>query len=316
MSNISVKSIDYNDYSKKPHKRASRTESPHSGVIDFGDLCRFAPYEGGYCFIAVFDQPRIGINEDLQNLFVDAIERDFRGLSGLNDKTGEIHDYGPSNAPVGMISKVEGMGSTTVTLTMTESTGTPITKYVGTYLDRIRDPYSQARSYAGRLGIGKDEIDPYDAGLKREVFNMLYIITDSTCFLVEKAFFLLNAQPINASYSDLYNVTKGDISAREISVNFNCSVREGSAANYFASRYMEQLINHATSKPGISGLVNLNSYEYPYSISGLNGKIDRIDKLRLNSDKKLSFDKGIVIKSVTNEKEYINYNPYKSKDKK
>ena len=215
-----------------------------------------------------------------------------------------------------MISKVEGMGSTTVTLTMTESTGTPITKYVGTYLDRIRDPYSQARSYAGRLGIGKDRIDPYDAGLKREVFNMLYIITDSTCFLVEKAFFLLNAQPINASYSDLYNVTKGDISAREISVNFNCSVREGSAANYLASRYMEQLINHATSKPGISGLVNLNSYEYPYSISGLNGKINRIDKLRLNSDKKLSFDKGIVIKSVTNEKEYINYNPYKSKDKK
>ena len=43
------------DYSKRP--TASSRYVNMRGVVDFGNLLQFAPFEGGYCFLAVINAP-------------------------------------------------------------------------------------------------------------------------------------------------------------------------------------------------------------------------------------------------------------------
>ena len=93
---------------------------------------------------------------------------------------------------------------------------------------------------------------------------MLYVVTDSTCLHVEKAFLLLNAQPTSAGYSELYNTEKGQIETKEITVNWNCFVVDGAKVNEIAAVYMANLITN--------GELKINSYEMNWSISGLNDK--------------------------------------------
>jgi hypothetical protein len=253
----------WTDGSIAPQKRGL-SKRTIGGVPDFGDLFKFAPFESGHCFLIIFSSPSseiIGIDDNLTKLFVHSLEFDFRGLTGINDKSGEGHDYGPSSAPFNLISKVEGMGYTSISMTVTERTGTPITKYVSEYLDAIRHPYTQAKNYNGTLGFSNDL---YDANFNNEVFQMLYVITDATCLRVEKAFFLLNAQPTTAVYSDLYNMNKGEIGTNDIVVTFNCIVRECAQANKVAQQYLNVLIKNAENK---NGKVNLNSYEKDWSVS-------------------------------------------------
>ena len=43
--------INTHDYTKMPY--TAETYADMRGVVDFGNLMQFAPYESGYCFLAV-----------------------------------------------------------------------------------------------------------------------------------------------------------------------------------------------------------------------------------------------------------------------
>ena len=101
--------------------------------------------------------------------------------------------------------------------------------------------------------------------IAKKLVNMLYIVTDSTCLHVEKAFLLLNAQPTSAGYSELYNTEKGQIETKEITVNWNCFVVDGDAINKVAAAYLEKLIKYEGNP---DGKVNINSWDMDWSISG------------------------------------------------
>ena len=136
-----MKRIKYNDDSIQPIDRMSVVSNKnHSGVTDFGNLLQFAPYEGGYAFVVVFRSPSIWDTEpekdvdegikDLQKEFVYILERDFRSLSGIEDKSIEAYEIGPSSAPFNVPGKNSGLNTTTITFTVTEKTGTPTNKYI------------------------------------------------------------------------------------------------------------------------------------------------------------------------------------------
>ena len=108
---------------------------------------------------------------------------------------------------------------------------------------------------------------------------MIYIITDSTCLRVEKAFLLLNAFPINAPYSDLFNTEKGDISAKEITINFMANVVDGKEANRIARAYIQTLVNLSAEHE--SDKINLNSSDFNYSFSDGNGRRRKIKDIKV-----------------------------------
>ena len=117
---------------------------------------------------------------------------------------------------------------------------------------------------------------------------MLYIITDSTCLNIEKAFLILNAQPTSAGYGDIYTGDKGDISSKEVTVNWNAFVVDGKLPNKIAHVCMRNLVANDNNK---NGKIKLNSYDYDWSISGLAGGVSKSSNLRLNPNTgKFSWD--------------------------
>ena len=190
-----------------------------TGNQDIGKLLSFAPYEKGYCFLTVMETPKImrtttnisdGDNEDsyrkLENdnrdrllwTFVDILELEFMGLSGLEDQTLETNDISNNIQNASIVSKNNRSTYTNISMSFTEKSGTPITKFMERYTNYLYDPYSMAKTYGGRLRTDKAWVDEVNAGravsvnkrIDNECFTLLYVVTDSTCLLVEKAFIL------------------------------------------------------------------------------------------------------------------------------
>ena len=265
------------------------------GVVDYGDLYQFAPFESGYSFIAVINGPKFPSSmgcttlESLQTKFISIIENEFRGLDGIDDITSDTIEITDNISTLSLVGKVNQSTSSQITMRFFEKTGALITKYISTYLRLIRDTKTQAKTYGGYLNFDSSY---KDYGPAQEVFNMLYVVTDSTCLHVEKAFLLLNAQPTTAGYSELYNTEKGQIETKEITVNWNCFVVDGATINKVAAVYLEKLIK---TNSNTDGKVDINSWNTDWSISGIDGKGNnpaKIKELMLNNGK-FEYDKSL-----------------------
>lgn len=242
------------------------------GVVDYGNLFQFAPYESGYSLIAVINgpafvkdvPPSLDYFKGLQKAFIKIIENEFRGLDGIDDITSDTMEITDGVTTMSLLSKINQTTNSQISMRFFEKTGATITKYISTYLRLIRDPKTQAKTYGGAIKVDSTR---KEYGPQKEVFNFLYIVTDATMLHVEKAFLILNAQPTTAAYSDLYNSEKGTIENKEITVQFNCFVVDGAAVNLAAINYLKELVNNQEStKPG---MININSWNFDWSISGL-----------------------------------------------
>lgn len=279
---MAISYIDTNDGSKKPFAADSYMDM--RGVVDFGNLVQFAPYEKGYCFLAVINGPAMmneSYNGDNRNLlqaaYIKILEQEFKGLDGIDDITSENMDVTDNISTMSLISKTNQSTNGTITMRFTEKSGTVLTKYNAMYLRYIKDTKTQAKTYGGLIGYGADQKSPETyPGFHKEVFNMLYVITDSTCYNVEKAFLLLNMQPTTAAYSELYNVEKGDIDKVEIGIPFNVFCVDGKTPNTIAKAFLKQMINSSDCK---DGMININSYDYNWSFADGQGVIKKSSSL-------------------------------------
>ena len=221
-------------------------------------------------------------NALLQDAFVKMLENEFRGLDGIDDITSETIDITDNISTMSLISKINLQSNGTFTMRFTEKSGSLITKYISRYLKCIRDPKTRAKTYNGLLnssnlsGCTENGGGIENPGLHYEVFNFLYVITDATCLRVEKAFLILNAQPTTAAYSELYNMERGNIEVKELSVPFNGFVVEGDAVDGIAKSYVEKLVNLTSAHD--DNKINLNSSDFNYSFSN-NGEIHNIKSI-------------------------------------
>ena len=168
-----------------------------------------------------------------------------------------------------------------ISMRYTEKAGGLMTKFISTYLRYIKDSRTQAKTYGGLIGFAPNQKDPQTyPGFHMEVFNMLYIVTDSTCYNVEKAFLLLNAQPTSADFDSLYSGEQGDIGITEISIPWIAYLVDGKMANKMASEYLRALINSTENYE--SGKININSWNYNYSFSNQNGVIKKVGDLTVD----------------------------------
>lgn len=230
----------YTSYTKKPRSVAEYTKM--RGVTDFTNASQFNVYESGYAFLVVLSRPayleKLTSNDDVKkllNTFTHILENEFRGLDGIDDITAENIEFTDGISQMYSIGKVTQQSASEISMTFTEKTGGIITKFIEYYLKGIKDPRTQAKTYHGLIKSGD-----MAAGFENEVFNFMYIVTDSTMLSLEKAYLLANAWPSKAP-TNIYNTTKGEIDKKEVDVTFNCFVVDGEEVNKRALKLLSYI---------------------------------------------------------------------------
>ena len=193
------------------------------GVTDWADLTQFNQFETGYSFLVVLSIPKFmkvlaEKNEKYRNLietYVHVLEYEFRGLEGIENISSDPNEITNGIKTLNVITKVNSQSNGQFTMRYYEKAGSLITKFHELFLRGIKDPTTQVKHYHGLIESG--DLEPSFAN---EVFSFLYIVTDNSLRNVEKAFYIVGAQPPNADFN-IYNSTKGTIEFQEISVEFN-----------------------------------------------------------------------------------------------
>ena len=214
-------------YTKKA--RSIAEYSMMRGVSDFSNAAQFNLYESGYAHLIVISKPvylRKLAEEDkdvkrLLDVFCHILEYEFKGLDGIDDITTESLEITDGISTIETIGKVVMQSNAEVSMQFTEKSGAVITNFLQYYLEGIKDPRTQAKTYHGLIKSGK-----LAAGFENEVFNLLYMVTDNTMLNLEKAYLLCNAWPTKANTS-IFNTEKGSIEKKDIDVSFQCFVLSG-----------------------------------------------------------------------------------------
>lgn len=228
------------------------------GVTDFTQIGQFNQFETGYSFLSVIEMPKFltmlanqsrAVNS-LVTSFKHMLEYEFRGLTGLPDITGETYEITDGINTQNIINKVTSDTSVTVSSPYFEKSGGLITKFSEYYLTGIKDRISQAKHYHGLIKNGW--LDP---GLENEVFTMLYYVTDNTMLRLEKAYLLCNCQLTKAETS-MYDSTKGDISNKEMTIEWNCFPIWGYEVDKAAKVLLEDITGVSADVIDSAGNVN------------------------------------------------------------
>lgn len=280
-----------NKYTKKPLSVAEYAMM--RGVTDFSNPAQFNLYEKGYQYLFVLAIPKYiemlaGYNEEvkrLTNSFCNIMEQEFKGLDGLDDITTEDLEVTDGIATLNVIGKVVKQSTAEITAQYTEKSGAVITNFTKYYLEGIRDPRTMAKTYHGLIKNGM--LNP---GFENEVFTLLYIVTDNTLLMLEKAILMCNAYPTSAKTS-IYEGTKGDIEKVDIDVNWRCFLIDNDEVSARAVKFLAKINEHQDLENNNNAVAN--AYK---TISG-DGK--QTDAMKVANDQK-TYDSNTVSLDSTN----------------
>lgn len=232
------------------------------GVTDFGQVSQFNMYETGYSFLVVGSIPKF--LEKLAELdkvtyaplienFKHILEYEFRGLTGIDDITADTLEITNGISNINLISKVNEQSASQVQMRYFEKSGSTLTKVLELFLKGIKDSKTQVKTYHGLIASGALE-----DGYENEIFTMMYFVTDNTARHVEKAYFLLAAQPTKAETS-IYESEKGTIENKEITIEFNCFPVTGKPVYEKAQQILDWMNNPDNPDQFIA---NSNNFAY------------------------------------------------------
>lgn len=228
-------------YSKKPLSIAEYAMM--RGVTDFTNAAQFNLYEGGYQYLFVLSVPKYidmlaGKDPEvarLLNAFCNIMEQEFKGASGFEDISTEDLEVTDGISTLNVLGKVTKQSTAEISMTFTEKSGAVITNFIKYYLEGIRDPRTLAKTYHGLIKNG----DLYP-GFENEVFTLLYIVTDNTLLMLEKAFLLCNAYPTTSKQS-IYEGEKGNVEKKDIDVSWRCFIVDGEEVDKRAIRMLARI---------------------------------------------------------------------------
>ncbi len=289
------------DYTKKP--RSAAQYSMMRGVTDFTNAEQFNMYESGHSILVIINRPKFiekiaEMDEDVSNLleqFCNILEYEFKGLTGIEDISVDTLEFTDGISTMNAAGKANKQSASEVTMSFTEKSGSTITKFIKYYIDGVRDPRTQTRTYHGLIAKGL-----LADGFENEVFNFLYLVTDSTGLSLEAAYLLANAWPNNARTS-IYESAKDTIESKQIDVTFQCFVVDGEEIDKRAVKMLafvneDNAVANATSVQGLTkasalakGItqydthqINLQSPKYKYTgitnISKAYGETETIEE--------------------------------------
>lgn len=242
------------------------------GAPDFAKVEMWNEFETGYAYLTVVQIPQFleklkAKNDIYKNLienYVYALEYEFKSLSGIDNITSDQATIDTGHSNIQFINKVTQQSSSTFTMNYTEKCGALFTKVHELFLTGVKDPRTQIKHYHGLLENGDIE----DAGYENETFSFMYFVTDNTFRKLEKAFYIVAAQPTSANW-DIYNYEKGNIEFREISVEFIGFPITGDEVDEKAKEMLNWL-NDASNPNKMTVNSNLMSYS---GVSDINTEI-------------------------------------------
>lgn len=238
------------------------------GTTDFTQLQQFDLYESGYPYLVVVSVPeflRKMAEQDaevatLLNSYVHILEHEFRGLeSGLDNITSDTQEVTNGIQSMNVITKVNAPSASDISMRYYEKSGSVMTKLHELYLRSVKDPATGFKTYNGLIGNGNNQIRPEDAGFHKECFSFLYMHTDNTGLLVERAAYFVGCMPKTAEMS-IYNGTKGDINFQEITAEFTGFPIMGSTINARAKKILDWMNSSSNAN-----MVHRNSWDYNYA---------------------------------------------------
>ena len=237
------------------------------GTTDWTQLQQFDMYESGYPYLIMVSMPRFieqmaELDSDVNTLvqsYKHIIECEFLGFeSGISNIETDTQEITNNVQTVNVITKVNAPSATTFSMRYREKSGAPIEKMHELYLRSVRDPGTTFKTYNGLIGFEDGQIDPRDAGFHKECFSFLYMHTDNTGLLLERAIYWVCCQPTSAQ-TDIFNGTKGEVSFQDITVEFNGIPLMGDAINAQAKKILDWMNNESNEN-----MVVRNSWNYNY----------------------------------------------------
>lgn len=215
------------------------------GTTDFGNLAQYNLYESGYPYLVIVSVPKFmdmlaETNETYKTLwenYLHILEYEFRGIDGLENITTDTSELTNGISTLNVITKVNMQSASTFSMRFFEKSGSVITRTHELYLRGIKDPRTQFKHYNGLIQDGSLE-----AGYENEVFSFLYFVTDNTGTEIEKAYFIVSAQPTTAETS-IYESEKGTIEFKEITTEFSGFPITGSAVDQRAKKVLDWINN-------------------------------------------------------------------------
>lgn len=238
------------------------------GVTDFTQLEQFNYYEKGFPYLIVVSVPRflekMAENDSFGRLFknyLHILEYEFQGMDNLDAMNAETSSISNGIQDVNIITSVTAQAASTFSFTYKERSGSPITKVHEVYLRGVRDPNSRFKHYNNLITVdgAGGTIAANEVGYEFETFSFLYMHTDNTGLLLEKAVYITGAMPTSADLT-IYNATRGDIQIPEVSVEFTGFPIYGEEVEKRA----KAILNHINTSAGRYSVMR-NSYDYKYS---------------------------------------------------
>lgn len=236
------------------------------GTTDFTQLQQFDLFETGYPYLVVVSVPDFLQKmaekdtevKQLLDSYVHILEYEFRGLeSGLENITSDTGEINNGLQSMNVITKTN-MSSSNFSMRYFEKSGSTITKMHELYLRSVKDPATGFKTYNGLIGTGAGDIAPQDAGFHKECFSFLYMHTDNTGMLIERAAYIVGAMPTTAELS-IYNAQKGEVQFSEITTEFTGFAIQGSAVNNRAKKILDWMNSSSNAN-----MVHRNSWDYDY----------------------------------------------------
>lgn len=235
------------------------------GVTDWANLYQFNQFESGYGLFIVLDIPKVfkelmNKNEKYERListYIHVLEYEFRGLDGIDNMGSETAELTNGVKSINVINKTTSQSGSTFTMRYFEKSGSIITKVHELFLRCVKDPTTTVKHYNGLIEEGVLE-----GGFENEVFSFLYIVTDNTLMNVEKAFYIVAAQPTTAEFN-IYNIERGDIQFKELSVEFSGFPISNTEVNNKAQEILDFVRKGTTwdeSEMTYSGITNMKPY--------------------------------------------------------
>lgn len=210
------------------------------GVTDFSNAEQFNLYEKGYQHLCIISKPIFleklakiypAVNS-LLDTFCHILEYEFKNLDGIEDITVDTLEITDGISTLNVVGKVNKQSASEISMTFTEKSGSVITNFLRYYLEGIKDPRTQAKTYHGLIKSGL-----LAGGFENEVFNLLYIVMDNTMLQLEKSYLLCNAFPTKAPTS-IYNGEKGSIEKADVEVTWQAYVLDGPEVDQRALRVL------------------------------------------------------------------------------
>ena len=238
------------------------------GTTDWTQLQQFDMYESGYPYLIMVSMPEFLVKmaeadervRALVNSYKHIIEYEFLGFeSGIQNIEAETQEITNNIQTANVITKVNAPSASSFSMRYREKAGAPIEKTHELYLRCISDPGTTFKTDNGLIGFEDGQIRPEDAGFHKECFSFLYMHTDNTGLLLERAIYWVCCQPTSAPL-EIFNGTKGTVEFQDITVEFNGIPLIGDNINKQAKKILDWMNNESNEN-----VVRRNSWNYEYA---------------------------------------------------